>query len=287
MKTPDSRRLVIRPGAIGDCLVSLPAIESLDPAEVWISTPLVPLERFAEHTCSIQSSGIDLLGLADVRLPPSLLPRLRSFRSILSWYGSNRPEFRDAVSRLDLPFHFLPALPPASSGKHAVDFYLEQTQALRMREVDPVPSIQLRRLTRETIVIHPFSGSPRKNWPMEYFRELAARLPLPVEWCCSPEESLPGARQFDNLRELAEWIGGARLYVGNDSGISHLAAAVGTPSIVLFGATDPAIWSPRGGWVQVLRAPGGRLDELTPAAVWRAIEQFPAVAFTGLARPVC
>ena len=283
----DPKRLVIRPGAIGDCLVSLPAIEALDPVEVWISSPLVPLVRFANRCCSLAASGLDLLGIPGVVLPPSLIPRLRSFDSIVSWYGANRAEFRDAVNRLGLPFHFLPALPPAGGGKHAVEFYLDQTRALRVKEVEPVPTIRVRRLTRDSIVIQPFSGSPRKNWPLEYFRELAGKLPLPAEWCCSPEEHLPGARQFDNLRELAEWIGGARLYVGNDSGISHLAAAVGTPSIVLFGSTDAAIWAPRGPWVHVMRAPGGHLEELTPSAVRRAIELLPVALFSGLARPVC
>lgn len=270
----DSNRLVIRPGAIGDCLVSFPAIESLAPAEVWMPSPLVPLVQFARCR-PLAASGLDLLAIPGAALPPALLPRLRQFDSIISWYGTTQPEFRQVVARLGLPFHFLPALPPAGDGRHAVSFYLEQTQAFRVRQVEPAPAIRVRRQSRDTIVIHPFSGSPKKNWPLDHFRELAGLLPLPVEWCCAPREELSGANKFDKLDELAAWIAGARLYIGNDSGISHLAAAAGTPAVVLFGPTDSAVWAPRGRQVRVIEAPGGRLEDLAPAAVGRAISLLP------------
>jgi ADP-heptose:LPS heptosyltransferase len=60
---------------------------------------------------------------------------------------------------------------------------------------------------------------------------------------------------IDDLYELARWLAQARLFVGNDSGITHLAAAVGTPVLALFGPTDPAVWAPRGPHVQVGRTP--------------------------------
>jgi ADP-heptose:LPS heptosyltransferase len=56
----------------------------------------------------------------------------------------------------------------------------------------------------------------------------------------------------ENLYELGAWLATAAVYVGNDSGISHLAAAVGTPVVTLFGPTDPAIWAPRGERVTVV-----------------------------------
>ena len=57
-----------------------------------------------------------------------------------------------------------------------------------------------------------------------------------------------------NLYELACRLAAARVYIGNDSGIAHLAAAVGTPVVVLFGPTDPLVWAPRGDNVRVVRA---------------------------------
>src|SRR5208282_5903857 len=91
-------------------------------------------------------------------------------------------------------------------------------------------------------VIHPFSGSARKNWRMEKFRHMAEKLErvMPVRWCAGAEDPpLEGAVRIDDLGELARWLARARLYVGNDSGITHLAAAVGTPVLALFGASDP------------------------------------------------
>src|SRR5204863_7452349 len=97
-------------------------------------------------------------------------------------------------------------------------------------------------------VIHPFSASARKNWPLEKFRSLAQKLErvMPVNWCSGPEDPpLAGAVRIADLYELACWLARARLYIGNDSGITHLAAAAGTPVLALFGQTDPEVWSPR------------------------------------------
>ena len=251
---------MIRPGAIGDCIVSLPAIDSIaaDYKEVWTPSAVVPLIRRADRVDAISRTGIDLLGLPALAPPPQLLGRLRSFDRIVSWYGTNRPEFREAVA--DLPFEFHPAL-PVGGVTHAVDFFLAQLG----RPPGATPSIPLEPAPRrEHIVIHPFSGSPRKNWPLENFRELASRLPN-AEWCAGPDEPLDGARRFDNLLDLARWLASARLYIGNDSGISHLAAAAGTPVIAIFGPTDPRVWAPRGPRVTVLASPS--VDDVYNATI--------------------
>ena len=147
------RRLVIRPGAIGDLIVSLPALECLraDYLEVWTATANVPLVRFAGAVRSILSTGLDLLGIADPP-PPRLIDDLRRFDSIVSWYGANRPEFRELVDSLDLPFTFLPALPPHGAAMHATDFYLEQVSALAECCGDPIPRIPCS-ATRENFAV--------------------------------------------------------------------------------------------------------------------------------------
>lgn len=254
------RRLVIRPGAIGDFIVSLPALECLraDYLEVWTSTANAPLVRFAHAVRSIASTGLDLLGITDP--PPRLIGELRTFDSIVSWYGANRPEFRQLVLSLDLPFTFFPALPREGAGVHATDFYLQQVSALAECRGDQLSPIQYAaripcNVTRENFaVIHPFSGSPRKNWPLDKFRLLACGLErrMPVRWCAGPDDPpLTDAQRFDDLYELACWLAQASLYIGNDSGITHLAAAVGTPVLAVFGPTDPAVWAPRGPYVRV------------------------------------
>ena len=255
------RRLVIRPGAIGDFIVSLPALECLktDYLEVWTSAANAPLVCFAERVCALSNTGLDLLGIEDA--PAGLLDRLGRFDSIISWYGANRPEFRGLVAGLGLPFTFLTALPPDGAGVHATDFYLAQVRDLACCESDGAPRIRCEVKRGNYAVIHPFSGSLRKNWPLERFRALARQLEraMPVRWCAGREDpplDEPVTR-IDDLYELAQWLAGARLYIGNDSGITHLAAAVGTPVLALFGPTDPAVWAPRGAHVRVARWTAG------------------------------
>lgn len=266
------RRLLIRPGAIGDCILSFPALEYLttEETEIWISTPVVPLVSFSKRTHSIGSTGLDLVGIEGVSIPSRLRERLRSFDEIVSWYGTNRPPFREALLGLGLSCTFHPALPPPGSVIHATDFFARQVGAWGKERDGFVSQIAVPAAEpRGTVVIHPFSGSARKNWPLPLFMDLAARLPYPVEWTAGPEEELPGAVRFANLAELAHWLAGARLFIGNDAGITHLAAAVGVPTLALFGETDPRVWAPRGSYVRVLRS--NPLADLSVDAVLAAI----------------
>jgi ADP-heptose:LPS heptosyltransferase len=121
-------------------------------------------------------------------------------------------------------------------------------------------------------VIHPFSGSKGKNWPLPNYEALASRINrAKIEWTAGPEEVLRRATRFENLAGLASWLRGARLYIGNDSGITHLAAAVGVPTLALFGPTDPARWAPRGENVTLLR--NNPIEDLSVASVLEAANQ--------------
>ena len=233
------RRLLIRPGAIGDCILSLPTLEAAraDYTEVWAPRPVLPLIRFADRTRAIIDTGLDLVGVVE----GARVPALETFDSIYSWYGAQRQEFRDAVAHL--PFTFFPALPPYSE---------ECASAIPRISVPPAP-------VENFAVIHPFASSPRKRWPLDQFRalerELLARFGLATRWCAGPEEPLDNAVRIENLYDLGCWLSTARVYIGNDSGIAHLAAAVGTPVVAIFLASDPEVWAPRGPHVTVLDHP--------------------------------
>ncbi len=221
---------MIRPGAIGDFILSLPALEAAkaDYTEVWAPRAVLPLIRFADKTRALIDTGIERLGVVE----GASVPELAAFDSIYSWYGSNRDEFRESVAHL--PFTFFPALPPPPGE----------------------PRIAVPCTEKENFaVIHPFASSVSKRWPMENFRKVALGLGMPVEWCAGPEEALENAVRFEDLYDLACWIAKARVYIGNDSGIAHLAAAVGTPVIAIFIATDPLVWAPRGAHVKDLQRP--------------------------------
>ncbi len=189
-----------------------------------------------------------------VEFPPSLAQQLREFDEVISWYGTNRDEFRTEMTAVQPRCTFLPALPER---EHAVDFFLRQAggpSGLKPR-IRVSASEQ-----RRSIVIHPFSGSATKNWPLDNYREMAAKLPRHVEWIDT---------HFDSLLDLASWMRGADVYIGNDSGISHLAAAIELPSLVLFGPSNPQIWRPRGQNVRILHHQP--LQELPVAAVLQAV----------------
>jgi len=238
-------RLLIRTGAIGDFILSLPALESLrgDYTEIWCAEQNVPLARFADSAQSIVASGLDRLGLLPAE---DVVKRLRRFDSVISWYGANRPEFRELMGQLGLPFQFLPALP--SGERHAVEFYNEQARQLGAKPESRFPEIRCPATERTFAVIHPFASNQAKRAPMPVFESAARKLAetMPVHWLAGPEEELEGAVRIENLYELACWLRGAKVFVGNDSGISHLAAAVGTPVQAFFRTTDPRVWTPRG-----------------------------------------
>ncbi len=249
------RRLILRPGAIGDCILALPAIEYLAYSsaysEVWISSAVVPLVQVASKVRSLASTGIDWVGIDDRPVSPELSRALGSFDQLVSWYGTKRPEFREAVSQFIPSCRFLEALPPGSYDGYAADFFAGQVGAPSGKS----PKIQVEGwVPRQSVVVHPFSGGTKKNWPLANFRLLAERLALPVEWLAGPEEDMAGARRITDLLELARWLRGAALYIGNDSGITHLAAAIGMPVLTLFGPTDPTTWAPRGPNVTVLHS---------------------------------
>ena len=259
------RRLLIRPGAIGDTLLCFPALESLRASytEVWCREEVVPLVKFADHAESILMTGLDSAAWST-----RLRERLASFDEIVTWYGSGRSEFREALAAVNPRVRFLTALPPAgNTTQHATDFYLEQVGA----PPGAIPRLPIRRDSGHYAVIHPFSGSAAKNWPVERFAHVARELEceMPVFWSAGPEERLASATRFERLDDLAEWLAAAEVYIGNDSGITHLAAAVGTPVVALFGPTDPRVWGPRGERIEIVKR--DRLEDITPHDVLAAL----------------
>jgi len=123
---------------------------------------------------------------------------------------------------------------------------------------------------RAAILIHPGSGSKKKVWPLERFfdlsrylqEHLSSRILIVLGPAEGPEvrkgfeEAAPGGPILVkglSLIQLASVMEGCRLFVGNDSGVSHLAAALEIPTLAIFGPTDPKVWSPRGKNVMVSR----------------------------------
>ncbi len=121
--------------------------------------------------------------------------------------------------------------------------------------------------TGNFVIIQPGSGSPAKNWPIDRFLELARQIAAgprhavllvgpaeleSIDPACYLSPAVPVVREAP-LATVAALIAEAGGYVGNDSGPTHLAAALGRPTVALFGPSDPAVWAPRGPRVRILR----------------------------------
>ncbi len=120
------------------------------------------------------------------------------------------------------------------------------------------------------VAIHPGSGSTAKNWPAERFAAVAQYLarergprilllsgPADASAVGKVRQALDGQECIMlhnlSLHRLAAILARCQAYLGNDSGVSHLAAAVGVPTVAIFGPTDADVWAPRGALVRILR----------------------------------
>lgn len=296
------RLLILRGGALGDFLVTLPAIALLRQrwpnAEIeLIGNPVAAAlaqNRGLLDRVHPQSSArwLPLHGRAP--LPPDLHAWLSGFDLILSFQPDPTG---DLAARFPLRpgQRFLAGAPHPAAGPAAAH-YCAPLQQLGLR-----PAALVHRLAplapvdpaQGPVLIHPGSGSPRKNWPFAEWLALATLLPGPATLILGEAElarSLPGTfvqahqtgagavRLGDRelgllweppLEELLRRLAGARAFLGHDSGVSHLAACAGTPGLLLFGPTDPAIWKPPVANLRALQSAGG-LDTLTVPEVLAA-----------------
>jgi ADP-heptose:LPS heptosyltransferase len=296
------RLLILRGGALGDFLVTLPAIALLRQrwpnAEIeLIGNPVAAAlaqNRGLLDRVHPQSSArwLPLHGRAP--LPPDLHAWLSGFDLILSFQPDPTGDLA-ARFPLRLGQRFLAGAPHPTAGPAAAHFcaplralgLAPETLVWRMEPLTPPPP------PPRPWLIHPGSGSPRKNWPVARWLELAAQLPGPATLLLGEAEiarplpqPLAAARQTrartvrngkrdlgllwePPLEELLRRLAGARAFLGHDSGVSHLAACAGSPGLLLFGPTDPAIWKPPAANVRALQS-AGRLDALTVPEVLAA-----------------
>jgi len=187
--------------------------------------------------------------------------------------------------------------PAPPGGTHAAQWLLQPLAAIGLHAPDALEPIRatdaeasgarslLSLLPERFLAVHPGSGSPRKSWPPDRFASLVEALapgrpwlliegPADVE-AAAPLARRPGAVVARGLdaRALGAVLSRAGMFVGHDSGVTHLAAAWGAPTLALFGPTDPAVWAPVGPRVRIVRAPEGRMDALPVDAVLTAARQ--------------
>jgi heptosyltransferase-3 len=287
-----SRILVIRGGAIGDFILTLPALkllrEAFPSAHLEVLgykhiAVLATMSGYANGTRSIEHSSLSSFFSRDGDLAPGLVDYFGSFQQVISYFFDPDRIFADNLKRAGVR-HLLVGSPKMTDQEHAARQLARPLESLALYLDDPAAIIaphEVRRRDRSVIAIHPGSGSESKNWPLQRWVEVARSLLLSNEStrlfliggeadhdrvaqlrAACPNERVRVAQDLP-LADLAVGLRECGLFLGHDSGISHLAAAVGTPCLLLFGPTDPAIWAPANPDVRVLRTPGLTMDGIS------------------------
>jgi len=187
------------------------------------------------------------------------------------------------------PFISGPHRPDERAKIHATQAFLKPLERLAIFDADPVPrlSISARGGVPNQLALHPGSGSERKNWPEEKWASLLEQLMGSTQFnllliggeaegerlqrlaAALPPTRVRVARNMP-LAELARLLASCTAFVGHDSGISHLAAAVGLPGVVLWADTAEEIWRPPSEKVVILRK-GWGVEHLAVEHVMQAI----------------
>jgi heptosyltransferase-3 len=280
---PQPRVLVIRGGAIGDFILTLPALRLLRDTiagchlEVLGYPGIAELARTAGLADSIRSLEHRTMAPLFAKTAPideALAEHLRSFNLVVSFLYDPDGLFRASLERVGVKtlIECAPQVKPGGAhasrqlaqGLEKLAMFLEDEHLLRAH-FEPHPA------DRARIAIHVGSGSEKKNWPLERWQAVAAGFSTSeVVFITGEAEEERGIQPTGHtlwhalpLAELAGRLSTCTAFLGHDSGISHLAAACGVPSLLLFGPTDPAIWAPPQPWVQVLRDDTHDLSALT------------------------
>jgi hypothetical protein len=235
---------------------SLAALQRRGPVDIAGRGERVQLARAAG--CARQIFDLDAIGFSSAftgRPSERLHSVLKGYQRAVVWMRG-LPEVVKTFEGFGVRTQALPGLPPAEWAEPAYKYYL---QALALPE-EPPARLRVTPAAEWDVLLHPGSGSHRKNWPRERFLALAEELQsrmCSTAWLLGPaeEEWMPPARAAvlrpASPMELARNLAGARLHIGNDSGVSHLAAALGVPTVAIFGPTDPRVWAPQGEQVRV------------------------------------
>jgi heptosyltransferase-3 len=296
--------LVIRGGAIGDFILTLPVLAALrkqfpDTRLEVLGYPhiagLAVAGALADRVESIEARALAGFFGRNGELSPDLVDFFSDFDLIISYLYDPDGIFEANVGRCSrAQFIAGPYRPDETGELHATEVFLKPLERLAIFDADATPRLEIARAfepgmaTGRWLAVHPGSGGERKNWPearwADLLRRVMERSAVNVMLVGGEAErgrierlsaGLPLARvkvmQSVPLTELARWLGSCDAFVGHDSGISHLAAAVGLACLVLWNDTAEGIWRPRGKRLTVLRDSRG-LDELAVPVVLRHVE---------------
>ena len=294
--------LVVRGGAIGDFILTLPVFAALRRQFPETRLEVLGYPRIArlalagglvDEVCSIEARALAGFFARRGSLDERLADYFAGFAVIISYLFDPDGIFQENVARCSkAQFIVGPHRPDERSNLHATEALLKPLKRLTILAADPVPQLKVAQASRlsarlpetfgdsdrrdacPTLALHPGSGSERKNWPEENWIRLLQHLQTATKFNflliggeaeVERLHRLSAVLRPDRLQlaqclplsELAQRLHRCGGFIGHDSGITHLAAAVGLSVLVFWGETNETIWRPRGGRVTVLRSPEG------------------------------
>ena len=278
-----SELFVIHQGALGDFVAIFPALLELKryykPIEVLCQNQLGVLakelgivERYYPQEGALAAS------LFADQIEPKMVKLLKSFAAIVLFSNSSQLQ-QIVLHATGNPWYRIPSKPPAQKRIHVTEFALNnlvEQGLLSKADLNPTSTIErhlredVNHQTRNSkkILLHPGAGSLRKRWPLPLFINIESMLKsnaLEPEFIVGPAEqdlvkTLLDPQHPDRtvhalieIMDLLALLKSAGGYIGNDSGVSHLAAFLGLPTTVIFGPADPGRWKPLGRAVEVVR----------------------------------
>ena len=314
-----NRVLVIRGGAIGDFILTLPSLKALRDAYPFAHIEILGYKHiaalaenrfYAQAVRSIEYGPLASFFAKNSELPAELARYFASFDLIISYLYDPDRIFESNVRRCGVENLFCGPAKIVETSGHAARQLAQPIEQLGITVADLTEQIFLsvddRRFAQEflrsslqpIVAIHPGSGSEKKNWPLENWIELLSSKhgvsrtkrelgPIGKQLSVIVVSGEADNRQTAQLEDawkdpdvrfaknlplpqLAAVLEHT-IFVGHDSGISHLAAAAGAKCILLFGPTDPSVWAPRNKNAQVLRTPSRDLGDLEIVDVEAAV----------------
>ena len=281
--------LIIRPGAIGDTLLTLPVIQALrtkyDQSHITLVgnaavLPLAHASSIVDDIYDYQEVGWSSLFLTESRGDVRLETMVQHTQLAICWLRDPTGIVARNLKQAGIEKVIVAPGRPDSTTSQAMHIttYLAKTSGIEtwqqpLQEITlSLPSIIAQEKGRGTVAIHPGSGAIRKCWPIEYFAEViyylwqqdraVLLLAGPAEQerlalLCSLLQSYPRIGQCEYLIEaslltVAQRLQQCQCYIGNDTGLTHLAAMLGLPTVALFGPSDPVLWHPPGPRVNLL-----------------------------------
>jgi len=300
-----NRILVIRGGAIGDFILTLPALKALRDAHPHAHIEILGYKHiavlaenrfYAQAVRSIEYGPLSTFFAKNAELSSELTTYFAGFDLIVSYLYDPDGIFESNLRRCGVE---LLIRGPAKIGKgeHAARQLARPMQELGLAVEDLAAKVYpssedrqcaqefLRDFPRPLVVFHPGSGSKRKNWPLENWIDIGNGL-LGLDDFQGSLVIVSGEADEDQVRSLrAIWknervqfaknfplpdlvaIFENAIFVGHDSGISQLAAAAGANCILLFGPSDPEVWAPKGKDICVIRSKSDAMEDIDLAEV--------------------